>query len=203
MEIMGNNNSWKLKDVLLIAICAVLFGVIYMGCTYAGGILYGLLTPVGMGSLGYEPFYGIYFIAGAFGIYVMRKPGTGIVAELLAAIMECLMGNYFGPIIILSGLVQGFGFELLIMLRKYKHYDRGTMCLSAVICSFFTMGYNLLISGYNKIAVPVLLIMMVVRVISAVVFDGLLTPALGDALVKAGVLKGYKAAEGVSEDLED
>ena len=113
------------------------------------------------------------------------------------------MGNYFGPIIILSGLVQGFGFELLIMLRKYKHYDRGTMCLSAVICSFFTMGYNLLISGYNKIAVPVLLIMMVVRVISAVVFDGLLTPALGDALVKAGVLKGYKAAEGVSEDLED
>lgn len=200
---MKNSNGWKLKDVLLIAICAVLFGFIYMGCTYAGGILYGLLTPAGMPSLGYEPFYGIYFMAGAFGIYVMRKPGTGIIAELLAAIMECLLGNYFGPIIILSGLVQGFGFELLIMIRKYKKFDRGTMCLAAVICSVFTMGYNLVISGYNKIAVPVLLLMLAVRIVSAVIFDGILTPKLADALVKAGALKGYKVAEGMEEDLED
>ena len=71
------NNAWKLKDVLLIAICAVLFGVVYLGCTYVGGILYGILTPFGMASLGYEPFYGIYFMAGAFGVYVMRKPGAG------------------------------------------------------------------------------------------------------------------------------
>ena len=55
-----NTKNWKLKDVLLIAICAVLFGVVYLGCTYVGGILYGVLTPMGMASLGYEPFYGIY-----------------------------------------------------------------------------------------------------------------------------------------------
>ena len=106
-----NTKNWKLKDVLLIAISAVLFGVVYLGCTYIGGVLYGMLTPFGMASLGYEPFYGIYFMAGAFGIYVMRKPGTGLIAELLAAVLECLYGNYFGPIIILSGLVQGLGFE--------------------------------------------------------------------------------------------
>lgn len=200
---MKETNTWKLKDVLLIAICAVLFGVIYLGCTYTGGILYGLLTPVGMPSLGYEPFYGIYFMAGAFGLYVMRKPGTGIVAELLAAIMECMLGNYFGPIIILSGLVQGFGFELLIMLRRYRAYDRGTMCIAAVICSVFTMGYNLIISGYNLIAVPVLLLMLAVRIVSAIVFDGLLTPKLANALVRAGVLKGYRIAEGLEEDPEE
>ena len=121
------NNAWKLKDVLLIAICAVLFGVVYLGCTYVGGILYGILTPFGMASLGYEPFYGIYFMAGAFGVYVMRKPGAGLIAELLAAVLECLFGNYFGPIIILSGLVQGFGFELIVALKGYKKFDRLTM----------------------------------------------------------------------------
>ncbi|MBR0380924.1 MAG: ECF transporter S component [Eubacterium sp.] len=187
--------SWKLKDVLLIALCAVLFGIIYLGCTYAGGILYGLLTPLGMPSLGYEPFYGIYFMAGAFAVFVMRKPGTGIVAELLAAVMECLMGNYFGPIIILSGLVQGFGFELLVFLTGYKRFNRSVMVTSAVICSVFTMGYNLIISGYNKIAVPVLLVMLAVRIVSAIFFDGILVPILGKGLVKAGVLKGYAVAE--------
>lgn len=194
--------NWKLKDVLLIAICAVLFGVIYLGCTYAGGILYGILTPVGLGSLGYEPFYGIYFMAGAFGVYVMRKPGTGVIAELLAAVLECLLGNYFGPIIILSGLVQGIGFELLIGLRGYKRFDRSTMMTAAVICSIITMGYNLVISGYNQIALPVLALMLVVRIISAVIFCGIITPKLADGLARAGVLKGYAVSGDVDEDLE-
>lgn len=196
-------NTWKLKDVLLIAITAVLFGVIYLGCTYAGGILYGLLTPAGLGSLGYEPFYGIYFMAGAFGVYVMRKPGTGLVAELLAAILECLMGNYFGPIIILSGIVQGFGFELLIGLTGYRTFDRKTMCISAVICSVVTLIYNLIISGYSKIAVPVLALMLAVRIISAIIFCGILTPMMADGLVKAGVLKGYAVGQGSQENLDD
>lgn len=196
-------SAWKLKDILLIAICAVLFGVIYLGCTYAGGILYGALTPVGMASLGYEPFYGIYFMAGAFAIYVMRKPGTGVIAELLAAVLECLFGNYFGPIIILSGLVQGIGFELLIAFRGYKKFDRGTMIGASIICSIVTMIYNLIISGYSKIAVPVLLLMLVVRIISAIIFCGILTPMLADALAKAGILKGYAVSGDVEEDLDE
>ena len=200
---MNTKNTWKLKDVLLIAICAVLFGVIYLGCTYAGGLLYGVLTPAGMGSLGYEPFYGIYFMAGAFGVYVMRKPGSGIIAELLAAVLECLFGNYFGPIIILSGLVQGLGFELIIALKKYKKFDKVTMVEGAVICSVVTMVYNLIISGYNQIAVPVLLLMLAVRIVSAIIFDGFVTPVLADGLAKAGVLKGYAVAQGMAEDLED
>ena len=186
-----NTKNWKLKDVLLIAISAVLFGVVYLGCTYIGGVLYGMLTPFGMASLGYEPFYGIYFMAGAFGIYVMRKPGTG------------LYGNYFGPIIILSGLVQGLGFELIIALKRYKKFDRMTMIEGAVICSVLTLIYNLFISGYNKIAIPVLAIMLVVRIISAIVFDGFITPMLADGLVKAGVLKGYAVAQAQDADLED
>ena len=195
--------NWKLKDVLLIAICAVLFGVIYLGCTYAGGMLYGLLTPVGMASLGYEPFYGIYFMAAAFGVYVMRKPGSGLIAEMLAAILECLFGNFFGPIIILSGFVQGLGFELIIALKKYRQFDRATMVQCAVLCSVVTMGYNLVISGYNKIAVPVLLLMLAVRVVSAILFDAIVTPTLADALVRAGMLKGYAVAEGTVQRLDD
>ena len=195
--------KWKLKDVLLIAISAVLFGIVYLGCTYVGGILYGILTPAGMGSLGYEPFYGIYFMAGAFGVYVMRKPGSGIIAELLAAVLECLYGNYFGPIIILSGLVQGFGFELIIALKRYRKFDRLTMIQGAVICSVITLGYNLVISGYSQIAIPVLLIMLVVRIISATIFDGLIVPVLANGLVKAGVLKGYAVAKDHEDNIED
>lgn len=198
-----NKFQWKLKDVLMIAIAAVLFGVVYLGCTYAGGFLYGILAPLGMGSLGYEPFYGIYFMAAAFGIYVMRKPGTGLIAEVLAAVIECLLGNFFGPIIILSGIVQGLGFEAIIALKRYKKFDKVTMIEGAILCSIFTLIYNLIVSGYNKIALPILLLMLGVRIISAIIFDGLVTPILADGLAKAGVLKGYAISDSIKQDLED
>ncbi|MDD5973780.1 MAG: ECF transporter S component [Spirochaetales bacterium] len=198
-----NKYQWKLKDVLMIAIAAVLFGVVYLGCTYAGGFLYGILAPLGMGSLGYEPFYGIYFMAAAFGIYVMRKPGTGLIAEVLAAVIECLLGNFFGPIIILSGIVQGLGFEAIIALKRYKKFDKITMIEGAILCSIFTLIYNLIVSGYNKIALPILLLMLGVRIISAIIFDGLITPILADGLAKAGVLKGYAISDSIKQDLED
>ena len=198
-----NKYQWKLKDVLMIAIAAVLFGVVYLGCTYAGGFLYGILAPLGMGSLGYEPFYGIYFMAAAFGIYVMRKPGTGLIAEVLAAVIECLLGNFFGPIIILSGIVQGLGFEAIIALKRYKKFDKVTMIEGAILCSIFTLIYNLIVSGYNKIALPILLLMLGVRIISAIIFVGLITPILADGLAKAGVLKGYAISDSIKQDLED
>lgn len=195
--------QWKLKDVLMIAISAVLFGVVYLGCTYAGGFLYGLLAPAGMGSLGYEPFYGIYFMAATFGIYVMRKSGTGLIAEVLAAVIECLLGNFFIPIIILSGIIQGLGFEAIIALKSYKKFDKVTMMEGAVLCSIFTLLYDLVVSGYSKIALPILLLMLGVRIISAIIFDGIITPMLADGLAKAGVLKDYSIADTIKQDLED
>ena len=195
--------AWKLKDILMICVCAVLFGVIFLGATYAGGFLYALLTPAGMPSLGYEPFYGLYFMAVAFAVYVIRKPGAGIMAEILAAIIETLMGNFFGPIIILSGFVQGFGFELIFMLTRYKRFDRKTFVLAAVICSCVTMVYNLIVSGYNMIALPVLALMLVVRIISAIAIDAFATPYLADSLAKAGVLRGYALCADSLQDLED
>ena len=40
----------KLKDILMVAICAVLFGVVYLGMTYFGSFLTTVLTPSGLGS---------------------------------------------------------------------------------------------------------------------------------------------------------
>jgi len=194
--------EYKLKDVLLIAIIALLFGVIYLGCVHGGAFLCGLLTPFGLTKLGYEPFYGIWFMAGAVAAFIMRKPGCGVIAEILAAILETLFGNFFGPIVILSGLVQGIGIELLIAILGYKNYKMGIMILCAVICSVLTMGYNLVVSGYNAIAPGVLCLMLAVRLVSAILFCGILTPILCKGLAKAGVLKGYAVAQDINTDLE-
>ena len=99
--------NWKLKDILLIAIAGVLFSFLYLATDYLGLAISTALTPSGWGVIGYEPAYGIYFMAAAFAVYVIQKPGVGIVAEVIAATLEVLEGNWFGPSVILTGLVQG------------------------------------------------------------------------------------------------
>ena len=53
------------------------------------------------------------------------------------------------------------------------------------------------------IAVPVLLLMLAVRIVSAVVIDGFVTRVLADGLARAGVLKSYAIGQGMTADLED
>ena len=79
-----------------------------------GGILLRHPHPFGMASLGYEPFYGIYFMAGAFGVYVMRKPGAGLIAELLAAVLECLFATTSGPSSSCRALCRGSGLSCIV-----------------------------------------------------------------------------------------
>ena len=65
----------------MVAICAVLFGVVYLGMTYFGSFLTTVLTPSGLGILGYEPVYGVWFMAAVFTTMVIQKPGVGVVTE--------------------------------------------------------------------------------------------------------------------------
>jgi len=184
----------------MICIVSVLFGVVFLGATYAGGFVSGILMPFGLSQLGYEPFYGIYFMAASFGVYVMRKPGTGLISETIAAVLECLMGNYFGPIVILSGIVQGLGFELVIAAFHYKKFDRKIMIVSSIVCSVLTMVYNLFVSGYSVIRPSVILLMLAVRIVSAIIFTAVLTSMLADRLAKSGVLRGYPVSDKFADD---
>ena len=42
-----------------------------------------------------------------------------------------------------------------------------------------------------RLAVPLLIIMFLIRLVSTLIFSGLITKAIGDGLAKTGLLKGY------------
>lgn len=192
--------KWKLKDILFMAISAVVFGVVYLGMVYLGASLTGVLTPSGWGILGYEPIYGVWFMAAAFVTYVVRKPGIGIIAEMLAALLEVMMGNMFGPIIFISGFIQGLGCEIAFAATKYKKYNAATMIgasIGASVLSFLWTGVR---QSYWNMDLKVVLVILVIRTISAIIFCGIGSRLLAEGLAKAGVLKGY-AISGEGEDL--
>ena len=65
------------------------------------------------------------------------------------------------------------------------------MLLASVLCCVVSFLWSFIRSGYLAFSVPVLVLFFVVRLVSSVVFAGLLSKAIGDGLAKTGLIKGY------------
>ncbi len=196
------NMKWKLKDILMVAIVGVLFSFLFLGANYIGTALIAVLTPFGLNMLAYQIIYGVWFMAATFATYVIQKRGVGLVAEMLAAVIEMMMGGMFGVSTLVSGFFQGLGCELGFAAFRYKKFGWSSMILSSIICAvltFFVPEY--FFYGYSEYSVSILAVMLVLRVISSIIFTGIVSKLIGDGLAKAGVLRGY--ALGMKQDLPE
>lgn len=183
--------SWKLKDIIMMALICIVFAVVYLGAVYLSIFLATVLTPFGLAPLGNEIIFGVWFMASTLAAYVLRKPGVAIVAEMLAALLEVLMGNMYGPIVFVSGIVQGAGAEAVFAAGKYQKYNMSTMCLAAAGCCVTSFLWSFIRSGYGKLSIGLLAVMFCIRLVSSVLFSGMLCKLLGDGLKKTGLVKGY------------
>ncbi|MDO4175464.1 MAG: ECF transporter S component [Eubacteriales bacterium] len=182
--------NWKLKDILMVGIIGVLFSFVFLGANYLGALLIAALTPFGLSALGYEPIYGLWFMAAIFASYIIQKKGVGIVAEMIASLIEVLLGSMFGPMVFLTGFVQGFGCELGFIITRYKRFDTLPIVLGSVFCAIFSYIENYFVYGYYMYSTSIVIAMVLIRIMSAIIF-GLVAKALADGLAKAGVLRGY------------
>lgn len=183
--------EWKLQDVIMVAMICVVFGVVYLGAVYLASFLGTVFTPFGLSPLANELIFGIWFMAATFAAFIIRKPSVAIIAEILAAVIEVLLGNWFGPMVIVAGLIQGLGAELVFAGFKYKRFDMFTMCLAAGGCSITSFLWSFVRSGYGNYSIKLLIIFFIIRLVSSVLFSGVLCKIMGDALVKTKLLKGY------------
>ncbi|MGI6152205.1 MAG: ECF transporter S component [Christensenellaceae bacterium] len=183
---------WKLKDIIMVGILGVIFAVIYLAVLYAGLGVTAVLTPYGLGTLGFEIFYGIWFMGATLAMYIIQKPGVAIVTEFLAAFLEMLMGNSGGPMVLLSGAMQGLGCELGFTVFRYKRYDMLSMCMSGIFAALISFAFGFIQAGFGLIDAGLLVVMLGVRIATAVLFAGVISKKTGDGLAKTGVLKSYE-----------
>ena len=164
-------------------------------CIFGGSVLclvFGCsFNTAGVGSLGNEFVFGVWFMAATLAAYILQKPGVAIVAEVLAALLEVLMGNMYGPIVIVSGIIQGLGAELVFAAVRYRKFNLQTMCIAAAGCCVTSFIWGFFRSGFLALSPWLLLAMFGIRLVSSVLFSGILCKAIGDGLAKTGLLKSY------------
>ncbi|MEI1421075.1 ECF transporter S component [Bacillus cabrialesii] len=177
--------SWKVKEIVIMSVISIVFAVVYLLFTHFGNVLAGMFGPIA-----YEPIYGIWFIVSVIAAYIIRKPGAALVSEIIAALVECLLGNPSGPMVIVIGIVQGLGAEAVFLATRWKAYSLPVLLLAGMGSSVTSFIYDLFVSGYAAYSPGYLLIMLVIRLISGALLAGLLGKAVSDSLAYTGVLNG-------------
>jgi len=178
--------NWKMREIVVMSALSVVFGVVYLAFLPVGSLLAGLFGPIG-----WDIIFGIWFIVSVIAAYIIRRPGAAILAEVIAALVEVMLGNMVGPMLIVSGLIQGLGAEAVFAATRYRRYSLFILMAAGMGASLFSFAWGFYVSGLAAYSVPMLLAMLFVRLASGALFAGLLGKWVADALNGTGVLRGY------------
>jgi len=108
---------WRVVDIVVASVIAVACSVVFLLWNVGYEAPSALLKPLLPGLQGL--LAGPWLVAGVLGGLIIRKPGAALYTELVAAVISSLVGNQWGPLTIVSGIVQGLGAEIVFLVFAY------------------------------------------------------------------------------------
>jgi len=184
---------WRVVDIVVAAVLGVAIGLVFWGWNVVGGAWFGAADAVtpGLGGIA----VGIWLIGGVVGGLVIRKPGAAFVVEVVAAIVSMLIGNVWGVSTILSGMVQGFGAEIIFALFFYRRFGIVVAALAGAGAGIAAWVFELFYGSSPNIlkSVEFNSIYLVSVIVSGIVLAGIVGWLLVRALAATGALNRFAA----------
>lgn len=182
---------WRVVDIAVASVIGVASAVIYWVVALVTTAPWGVLEAIVPGLAGI--FNGLWLFAAPLAAVIVRKPGAAIYAEVVAGVLEALLGNQWGGLDTFAiALVQGVGAEIAFAVFVYRKWNVGTMllsgALSGVACwgySFFTHLQAIDIAGSYGI------VYLIATIVSGALVAGLLMWYLYIAIAKTGALDKF------------
>lgn len=189
----GPAHRWRTVDIVVTAVLGVAFGVVFWAWDVlwaATGAAFAVFPPA-------QAFmYGVWLLPAVLAPLVVRKPGAGLFAEFIAAILSALLGSSWGSIILLYGLLQGLAGELGYAAFRWRRFGWPQALLASLLAGAMAAVLDLVVyyptwSGGWKLTY------LVVVAASTVVVAGIGGTALVRALARTGALSAFASGRRV------
>ncbi len=183
--------AWRTVDIVVAALIAVF-----------GGVLFSLWNPVyeviSAPLAGFPPLKGLlvggWLIPAVLGALIVRRPGAALFCELVAASGEAIMGSPWGMAVLLSGLLQGLGAELVFLATGYRRFTLPVaMAAGAAAGVFGTFNETFLSGYYAEYVLSWKLIYILCGAVSGAVLAGPVSWLLTRAVAATGALSGLSS----------
>jgi energy-coupling factor transport system substrate-specific component len=184
---MPNTHRWRSVDIVVASVIAVAFGVIFWAWSLvwsATEVAFTFFPPA------QAILYGVWLVPAVLGGLVIRKPGAAVYCETLAALVSALLGSQWGVLVIVQGLSQGLGAELVFAALRYRSFRLPVAMLAGAGAGLAAAVFDT-VRYYATLAPGVRLSYLVLTVVSAAVIAGAGGWALTRALAQTGVLDRF------------
>lgn len=186
---------WRVVDIVVASVIAVACALVFLLWNVGYEVPSTILTPLLPGVQGL--LAGPWLIAGVLGGLIIRKPGAALYTELVAAIISALVGNAWGPLTIVSGLVQGLGAELIFLVFLYGVWRLPVVMLAGAGAGL-ACGINDRILWYAGADTLFTTVYIVSTTISGAIIAGLGAWLIARGLAATGALGRFAAGREVT-----
>ena len=186
------STRWRPVDIVVASVLGVVGGLLFLLWNVTGQPAFSALDlypPLG------AIFDGVYVLPGVLVALVVRKPGAAVYGELLAAVVEALMGSHWGLSVLWYGLIQGIGAEIVFFATRYRRWTLPVALLAGAGAGLAQGFLNLL--TYVTGLTPITQVLYVgAEVASGVVIAGVLSWLVLGGLQRSGALSGLASGRG-------
>ena len=174
---------WRTRDIVVVAVIAAAFGVVFWGL----GVAWRALEALGPAQ---NLFYGLWLVPAILAPVIVRKPGAALFAEMVAAAISTILGSQWGPDTLLSGFVQGAGAELVFAFTLYRNYSVPILALAGLASAAAAWVHDWVV-WFPTYTLEAILLIGLLMAISSVVLLPAVALLLARSLRRAGVLEGF------------
>ena len=181
--------KWRVVDIVVASVIGVASGVIFLVWNIASEPVTGPLKALlpGLQALG----GGFWLFAGPLTALIIRKPGAALYGELVAASVSVLFGGgSWGVTVLVSGLIQGFGAEVVFLAFRYRVWNVGVAILAGVGAGL-AMAINDLIVWYAGADTLFTVVYILAAMVGGALIAGLLSWLAVRGIAETGVLSRF------------
>lgn len=184
------NLRWRVADIALGAALSAVFGVIL--CGY-GLVFIPIIRTLNAAVLpGFASItHGVWYLSGTLAVLLIRKPGSAVYVNVVAAFVQVLLGSPFNiRDTVVSALLQGVFAEIPFLIAKYRKFNLTLSVLSGLLVAF-EYGVFLTFTKYQGKAPTYITIHMITELVSGLLLSGVLVWFVYLALRATGALDNF------------
>lgn len=184
------NMRWRVADIALGAALSAVFGVIL--CGY-GLVFIPIIRTLNAAVLpGFASItHGVWYLSGTLAVLLIRKPGSAVYVNVVAAFVQVLLGSPFNiRDTVVSALLQGVFAEIPFLIAKYRKFNLTLSVLSGLLVAF-EYGVFLSFTKYQGKAPTYITIHMITELVSGLLLSGVLVWFVYLALRATGALDNF------------
>jgi energy-coupling factor transport system permease protein len=139
---MTQRNDWRVVDIVVAAVIAVAFGVVFL----AWNAIYAATEPLFVALPPAQAImYGIWLLPGVLVGLIVRRPGAALFGGFVSAAVSVLLGSPFGIDALISGAIQGAGAELGFAIGLYRSWGLVFAILAGVLSGLAAAIHDLVV----------------------------------------------------------